>query len=346
MDRYQKQIILEEIGIEGQEALRQASVCIIGCGGLGAIAAMYLAGAGIGKIRLIDFDTPDVTNLHRQVFYNVKEGGTKADQLSVRITKLNPEVQTEVRNIRVNKANMESCVSNTDVVLDCTDDIFAKYLINDFTALRGIPLAYASIHKFVGYASMFNTQNENGGQGANLRHFFPSASSFSIPSCSDIGAYNALAGIFGLIQANECLKFLLGLPVLVNTLLIMDVRDYSQQKIKLDPSRKIDIKHLWNSNNYEAFRCADDLRIDLNTWHSMKQDGKIVSILETDEKDEINLADAHFPLSQFDQWEDKLELDKPYLFYCRSGKRSDELVGALNDKYPEAQFYSLEIKSE
>ena len=227
-DRYQKQVILDEIGITGQEKIIQARLTIVGCGGLGAIAAMYLAGAGVGHIRLIDFDTPDLTNLHRQVVYDVKKSGTKADQLAARIQELNSEVSTEVVNEQLTKQNISKYIETDHIILDCTDDLNAKYLLSDFTALNKIPLVYASIHKFIGYASVFNIASANGTISANLRHFFPEKSNLNIPSCSEVGAYNVLAGIFGLIQANEALKYILGMEILTNKLLIMNAKDYSQ----------------------------------------------------------------------------------------------------------------------
>jgi adenylyltransferase/sulfurtransferase len=342
LDRYRKQVILEDIGHEGQHKLLHAHVCIVGCGGLGAIAAMYLAGAGIGNITLVDFDKPDLSNLHRQVVYDVKEPGTKADQLALQIQKLNPDVRVHIINKAVHKDNIDTIIKQGQIVLDCTDDLNAKYLLSDYTAIHQIPLIYASIHKFVGYISVFNLTLK-GERSACLRDFFPEKANLKIPSCSDIGAYNVLAGMFGLLQANEAIKTILGIgDILQNKLMIWNAKDYSQQMIKVKPNQQLDLQKKYETEDYGLLSCADtSIHISLHEWKKKNKGGIIISVLEHEEEDLLDIAKLQYPTTAFEEWKDQFSGGRDYLLYCRTGRRSDQLCNLLKVDFPDARFYSL-----
>lgn len=342
MDRYRKQINLDDIGPEGQKKLLGAHVCIVGCGGLGSIAGMYLAGAGIGHITLVDFDKPDLTNLHRQVVYDIQASGTKADQLGNRIQQLNPDVQLEIRNTAIHKDNIVELISKDQIVLDCTDDLNAKYLLSDYTAIHKNPLVYASIHKFVGYVSVFNMGTKTT-RGHTLRDFFPEKANLKIPSCSDIGAYNVLAGIFGLLQANEAIKYILSLEgVLSGKLLIWNAKDYSQQMIRSVLNPSLDFLKIWQQEDYGILNCSDNsFRTSLRTWRKQNKEGIIISVLEAEEEDLLDIADRHLPTTAYEFWKDSIPATGDYLLYCRTGKRSDQLCHLLQADHPNSRFYSL-----
>ncbi len=148
--RYARQVSLEEIGPEGQKKLASARVVIVGCGGLGAIAAAYLAGAGVGYLSLIDGDLPQLSNLHRQVFYDTGESKSKATALADRLSRLNPEVEIVAEEAYLDKSNVEKHLGDAaapDLVLECTDQAQIKHLVSDFCAIQEVPLVYGAIHK-------------------------------------------------------------------------------------------------------------------------------------------------------------------------------------------------------
>lgn len=341
-ERYRKQVILDEIGPEGQQRLLDAHVCVVGCGGLGSIAAMYLSGAGIGNMVLVDFDVPDITNLHRQVVYDTSAAGSKADQLALRISRLNTDVHVQVLNNAIHRDNIRDIIEEGYIVLDCTDDLNAKFLLSDYTAMHGIPLVYASIHKFTGYISFFNLA-VGSDRGMSLRDFFPEKAQLKIPSCNDVGAYNVLAGIFGLMQANEVIKYILGMDGLLNgKLLIWSARDYSQQLIKAPINHALNHERIFNSEDYGSLSCADrTISISMAEWRKQNKDGIIISVLERGEEDLLDIADKDLPTSAFEEWKRSLSAEGDFLLYCRTGLRSDQLCLALGTIYPNARFYSL-----
>ena len=206
-ERYSRQTILEEIGSSGQAKLNATQVAVVGCGGLGAIAAAYLAGAGIGKLILVDGDKPELSNLHRQVFFSPEDQQTKAEELQIKLSKLNPEIKIKAIPTHLTKANIDELLTGINLILECTDHQPTKYLVNDFCALEGIPMVYSAIHKFEGYLSLFTNQQE---EDIHLRDIFPVPNP-NLPVCSEVGVMNTIAGMMGVLQANEAMKYLLGI---------------------------------------------------------------------------------------------------------------------------------------
>lgn len=218
---FKRQITLAEIGEIGQEKLQKASVLVVGCGGLGSPIAVYLASSGIGKMHLIDFDTVDVTNLHRQVFYSLEDlGKSKAAVLSEFIKKRAPFTEVSFTNKPITKNNVLELIENVDVVIDGTDSLPTKYLINDACVIKSKPLVYGSLYKFDGYVATFNVQQKDGSCSANLRDAFPKMAT-DIPNCEEAGTLNAIVGIIAIAQVNEVLKLITGIGnPLINELLI------------------------------------------------------------------------------------------------------------------------------
>ena len=171
---FKRQITLPEIGEVGQEKLQNASVLIVGCGGLGSPIAVYLAASGIGKIHLVDFDIVAVSNLHRQVFYSLEDiGKPKAEVLSQFIKKRAPFTEITFTNTPILKENVLELVSKVDIVVDGTDSLPTKYLLNDACVLKNKPMVYGSLYKFDGYVATFNVLQKGGSYSANLRDAFP-----------------------------------------------------------------------------------------------------------------------------------------------------------------------------
>ena len=199
MERYNRQIILDQIGEAGQKKLLQSSVTIIGCGGLGSIIAPYLAGAGVGKLILVDRDKPHISNLHRQIVFKENETQSKARALGQFISAFNAEVNVAVIEEMLEKKNVSEIIPHSyeGIVVECTDDMVTKYLLNDYCHINKIPLVYGAIHKYEGYVSLFKNESQ---EDIHLRDIFPEINT-EIPNCSEVGVMNTIAGIIGILQA-------------------------------------------------------------------------------------------------------------------------------------------------
>ncbi len=231
---FQRQMTLSEIGKKGQDLLQKAKVLVIGCGGLGSPVAIYLATSGVGELHLVDFDTVAVSNLHRQVFFSVEDiQQPKVVVLANEIKKRAPFTNVSFTNNAVDKNSIKALVSEFDVIVDCTDSLPVKYLINDACVLVKKPLVYGSLYKFDGYVATFNLLNDDDDYTCNLRDAFPEIAT-NIPNCEEAGTLNPIVGIIALLQANEVVKLITGTgKLLINQLLIYNALENSQLKIKL-----------------------------------------------------------------------------------------------------------------
>ncbi len=325
-NRYQRQISLREIGNEGQEKLSQTKVAVVGCGGLGSIVAPYLAGAGIGTLILIDGDQPDVSNVHRQVFYSGVEKESKAFVLSEHIKKINPNVKVEVIAQNVEKENVAKILGGSDLILECTDEVHCKYLVNDYCALHQIPLVYGAIYKFEGYVSLFENQKDD---DVHLRDIFPVPNN-DIPKCSEVGVLNTIAGLIGLLQANEALKYILEIGEgLSGYLLTYNALTNTQIKIKCKKAFEENLQSVFNSSKYKSESCEVVPEISWKEYAEDPNKYTLISILENDEHVALDSSVLHIPLSTFT----KEHLGKGLnILHCKTGRRSSKLVRQLIDE--------------
>jgi molybdopterin/thiamine biosynthesis adenylyltransferase len=202
--RYTKQIMIPEIGIHGQEKLKQASVLVIGAGGLGCPVLQYLTAAGVGKIGIAEFDMVDETNLQRQVLYGSDDvGKLKSIIAKKRLEQLNSFAEIEILNLRFDATNALSVVKEFDVVVGATDNIESRYIINDSCIILDKPMVHGAIYKYEGEVSVFNFKN-----GATYRCYYPQTESknYKNPPPSDVGLFGVLPGIIGSYMANEVIK--------------------------------------------------------------------------------------------------------------------------------------------
>ena len=226
--RYSRHLILEEFGLENQLKLKRARVLVIGAGGLGSPALLYLAAAGIGKIGIVDFDNVDTTNLQRQIIFTIDDiGKNKADAASDRLKALNSLIEIESHTVKVTSVNALDLLKDYDVVLDGSDNFPTRYLINDACVLLRKPLVYGSILKFEGQVSVFNFQKPDKTFSANYRDLFPQPPSpESIPNCEQAGVLGVLPGMIGSLMASEVIKIITGIgKPLTDKLLIFDALD-------------------------------------------------------------------------------------------------------------------------
>ncbi|MET0946073.1 MAG: HesA/MoeB/ThiF family protein [Flavobacterium sp.] len=226
--RYNRQTILPEIGDEGQEKLKKARVLVIGAGGLGCPILQYIATAGIGFIGIMDFDTIEIHNLHRQILYTENEiGKEKAFVAKEVVSKLNPLIEVEAINVKLTSENAGTIIQQYDVIVDGSDNFATRYLVNDTCVEFQKPLVYGSILKFEGQVAVFN---HNGSK--NLRDLFPEMPDpKEVPNCNLNGVLGTLPGIIGTMMAHETLKLILELPTLKNELVLFNTLDWEFTKL-------------------------------------------------------------------------------------------------------------------
>lgn len=239
IERYSRQIILPNVGGKGQEKLLAAKVLIIGAGGLGSPAAMYLASAGIGTIGIIDSDKVELNNLQRQIIHSVKDvGRPKVDSAKDRINLINDDVKVIAHNIRVHSGNILDIMKDYDIVVDGSDNFPTRYLANDACVLSQKPLSHGGIFRFDGQAITIMP-----GESACYRCLFTEPPPPGlVPSCQEAGILGAVAGIIGVIQANEVLKFVLGIgELLTGKLLVFNALDASFRRVRVPKNRECPI---------------------------------------------------------------------------------------------------------
>jgi molybdopterin/thiamine biosynthesis adenylyltransferase len=239
--RYSKQLLLPEFGKKAQEKLKRASILVIGAGGLGCPVLQYLAAAGSGRIGIVDFDVVDETNLQRQLLYTVNDlGKSKARVALEKISLLNPYVQPEIINTKLETHNAFELISGYDVVVDCSDNFETRYVINDACVLLNKPFVYGGIHKFEGQLSVFNYKNSDGIPGPTYRCAFPEIHNETVLlNCSLTGVIGTLPGIIGTLQANEVIKMITGIgKICAGEILILNALTLTFAKIKISRNEK------------------------------------------------------------------------------------------------------------
>lgn len=232
MERYQRQIVLPDFGIEGQERLLRSSVLVVGAGGLGVPVLQYLVGMGVGSIQIVDGDTIALSNLHRQVLYTTADVGKyKAPIAKERLSELNQDVSIQAVAQMLNERNARELISSSDLVIDCTDTIEARYLINDVCVNEGVPFVYGALYRSEGHISVFNYEGS-----PSYRDVYPDDSAV-VDNCNEVGVIGVLPGIIGTYQAMEAIKILTGNGTpLVGKMLVIDAMHTAHHLFEFAPS--------------------------------------------------------------------------------------------------------------
>ncbi len=233
MQRYKRHLLLPEVGIEGQKRLLDAKVLMLGAGGLGSPAALYLAAAGVGTIGIVDMDDVDASNLQRQILHNVDRiGHRKVDSAKQTLTMLNPDVNVVTYDTRLDASNIIDIISGYDVIVDGADNFPSRYLLNDASVKLGIPVVHGSIFRFEGMVSVFHPT-----EGPTYRDMVPEPPPAELaPSCAEAGVLGVLPGIIGSIQALETIKVILGLgEPLIGRILSVDTTEMEFRVFNLRP---------------------------------------------------------------------------------------------------------------
>lgn len=323
--RYSRQVALPEIGTIGQQKLLNAKVLVIGAGGLGCPVLQMLAASGVGTLGIVDGDVVDVTNLHRQLLYTNEDCGTKKVEAAANaISRINPDVNVNVYPEFISESNIATIVKEYEILVDCTDTIATRYLINDISVHLGKPMIYASIHKFEGQISVFNYQN-----GPSYRCLFPEKNSKEIPNCVTTGVLGVLPNTLGMLQATEVLKIILGIgKVTSGELLIYNALHLSFNELEFSKNEEqirigaIKGEQLENSEkqNYEITKevfldfCSNEKYtiIDLRESHETPK-------LNSKNSINISFLEIENHLSQFQK-------DQKIILFCQSGIRSKKVL--------------------
>ena len=339
--RYSRQIVIPQIQADGQERIRNAKVLCIGAGGLGSPALMYLAAAGVGTIGIVDFDTVDETNLHRQVLYGQSDiGKKKVDVAKSKIEESNPSVSVTIYPVRINPSNVIEIMAGYDIVIDATDNFATRYLINDAAVLLDKPYVWGSVNRFDGQAAIFWSSL---GPCYRCLHPAPPEPS-SVQSCAEAGVLGVLCASIASIQVNEVIKAITGIGELqIGKLMIYEALEaqYSKIDIHKNPQCVICGENPTQVNlleNYESFCGVTSLPEisveDLKKKFAANDDFILIDVREPEE-----FASSRIPGSMlipkaafFDATAlDTLPRDKEIILHCRSGVRSAHCLAIIQE---------------
>jgi sulfur-carrier protein adenylyltransferase/sulfurtransferase len=337
VQRYARQITLPEFGLEGQERLNRATVVLVGVGGLGSPAALYLAAAGVGRLVLADFDVVDSSNLQRQVLFSDADvGRPKLDAAAERLSRLNPHIDVQTTSAPFSSESGRRLVRGADVVIDGTDNFPTRYLVNDACVLERVPNVFGSIRGFEGQVSVFAVP---GGPCYRCLHPEPPPDG-AIPSCAEAGVLGVLPGVIGTIQAVEAIKMIVGIgTALVGRFLLYDALRLRFREIVLARDAECpacgDAPTITDLVRYDDPTCATRAREhvarphfevgadELDAW---RRSGRLHQLVDVREPDEHALSSIDgailIPLHELDRSLDRLARDRPVVVHCRSGFRS------------------------
>lgn len=344
MGRYARHLVLPEVGMEGQERLKGARVLVVGAGGLGSPAAMYLAAAGVGTVGLVDADVVDVTNLQRQILHGTAGvGRPKVASGAERLTDINPHVDIEAHPVRLTSDNALDLVREYDVVVDGCDNFPTRYLVNDACVLTGRPNVYGSVYRWEGQLAVFAT---DGGPCYRCLFREPPPPGL-IPNCAEAGVFGALPGIIGAAQAMEAIKVILGVGTsLAGRLQIFDALSvtWRELEIRRDPACPVCGDHPTQSGliDYEVFCGLGDMKDaprvrpeELMQVLEAEPRPFLLDVREPFEWQICNLASLGAVLIPRGELEDRLDeipRERPVLVYCRTGGRSRAAQGLLLER--------------
>lgn len=343
--RYSRHLIIPDVGMEGQKRLKNARVLVVGAGGLGSPALMYLAAAGVGTLGLVDFDTVDDSNLQRQIIHGASDvGKPKVQSAAASVKEINPYVKVQIHETALENDNVFDIFADYDLIIDGTDNFATRYMVNDAAVLSGKPYVWGSIFRFEGQASVFWAE-----QGPCYRCLYPEPPPPGmVPSCAEGGVLGVLCASIGSIQVNEAIKLITGIgEPLVGSLMVYDALDMEYRKIKVrkDPNcalcgdnptvtELIDYEDFCGTVSEEAADAITGSTItagELNDWIKEGRDIDIIDVREPVEWDIVRIPGARLiPKGDIITGAalQDLPTDKQAVFYCKAGIRSADALAA------------------
>jgi adenylyltransferase/sulfurtransferase len=342
--RYDRHVILPEVGLEGQKKLKRSAVLCVGAGGLGSPLALYLAAAGVGRIGIVDFDVVDESNLQRQILHDTPSVGTsKLESAKKRLLALNPHIEVETHELKLSSANAVELFKKYDVVADGTDNFPTRYLVNDACVLTGKPNAYGSIFRFEGQLSVFGAED-----GPCYRCLYPEPPPPGlVPSCAEGGVLGVLPGVIGTMQAIETIKLLLGIgKPLIGRLMLYDALEQTWRtlKVKKNPACPVCGKNptIKAPIDYEAFcglkekpvAAIPEITVEqLKSMLDKKEKFVLLDVREPREYEAARIPGSRLiPLGDIPLRAAELDKKQKYVVHCRSGGRSGRAVAILREK--------------
>ncbi len=344
--RYSRHLLIPEVGLKGQRKLKAGSVLIVGTGGLGSPASLYLAAAGVGRIGLVDYDVVDETNLQRQIVHGTSTVGVpKVESAKQRLLDINPDITVETYNTILTSENAMEIVSKYDVIIDATDNFPTRYLLNDACVFLGKPLVYGAIFRFDGQAAVFYAE-----EGPCYRCLFPEPPPpHLVPTCAEGGVFGVLPGVIGAIQATEAIKLLLGIgETLVGRLLLYDALEMTFDLIKVPKNPKCKVcgpePEITELIDYEAF-CGVPAHDHLEgsagaQWDITPRElaerlarGDKIRLIDVREPHELEIVRfpgaENIPLSQLPERLHELDSTEEIVLICHRGSRSARALDLL-----------------
>ncbi len=330
--RYNRHLILPEIGENGQRKLKQAKVLVIGAGGLGCPVLQYLAAAGVGTLGLIDFDKVDESNLQRQILYTPEDiGQYKAAVAKRKLEQQNPYITLNAYTLLLNKDNALEIVSLYDLVIDGSDNFSTRYLVNDACVYLNKPLVFGSIFKFEGQLSVFNYKG-----GPTYRCLYPEPpAAGEMPNCSETGVLGVLPGICGSLQANEAIKIICGTgEVLSGKLMLFNALENSFSFFDILAIEKN--KTISFPGHYD-FYCEEKTVGEISSEELRnklirREDVQLLDVREESEYHQNNIGGELIPLKNLAENLHRLNPEKLIIVHCQSGVRSKQAAGWLQDQ--------------
>jgi len=353
MDRFVRQINLREMGVEGQQRLANASVLVVGAGGLGCPALIFLAAAGVGKISILDGDRVSVSNLNRQVLYGREDvGKLKAEVAAQQLSEKYGDSDYQSLPFFLTPENAAEVIGDCDLVLDCTDNFPTRYLINDACVLLGKPFVQGAIFEDEGQLGVFNLPHKDR-PACNYRDLYPEPPAGDlIPDCNETGVLGVLPGVIGTLQASEAIKVICkrGEP-LAGKIFFLNLYNNESYTLEVSPrsdsSRRIpsDMEEL-RSRDY-GIACRTEAEVSWLTakkWlESDNGHSVLVDVRNPGERPLVNLPGTlSLPLIDIEKQGGRLEKYDRILFFCKIGQRSLTAVEKMRDLLPDSELYSVE----
>ena len=342
--RYSRHLIIPDLGVDGQKRLKNARVLVIGAGGLGAPALLYLAAAGVGTIGIVDFDVVDESNLQRQIIHGVADlGRSKAQSARDSILAINPLVEVRLHELRLDASNALELFRQYDLIVDGTDNFATRYLVNDAAVLAGKPYVWGSIYRFEGQVSVF-WEDAPDGLGLNYRDLYPEPPPpGTVPSCAEGGVLGITCASIASVMGTETVKLITGIgEPLLGRLMIYDALEMSYRTIKIrkDPSTPkitelIDYEEFCGVASQDAVEAVTGSTITPQELRALLDSGKKLALIDVREPVEwdINHIDGAelIPKSSISSGEGlaKLPHDRKAVLYCKTGVRSAEALAAV-----------------
>lgn len=335
MNRYNRHIVLSDIGQQGQSKLLDAHVLVIGAGGLGCPVLQYLTAVGIGSIGIIDFDIVEESNLQRQVLFGTSSlGMNKAIAAKERLEDLNPTINIIAYPKKLTSKNAKFLFDKYDIIVDGSDNFSTRYLINDTAILTSKPVVYAAIYKYEGQVSVFNYKN-----GPSYRCLFPiPPKEGSVANCSEVGVLGVLPGIIGSMQANEVIKVILDFEgVLSGKLLCFNSKTSESTFLKIAKSKNEFEKVLNNQSSILDDYLDDSCNVtsELGISEVLKMDNyQFIDVREPHEEPSVSLSNGiQIPLRILDQQLELIDSDRISIVFCQTGIRSKQAVKLLKQHH-------------